>query len=60
MKRSVLLLALLGLAACDGAADPAPVAVAGVESCVLPTDLPAPRRTHPRQVRILPKSRDFH
>ncbi|RCW88923.1 error-prone DNA polymerase [Paracoccus lutimaris] len=22
--------------------------------------LPAPRRTHPRQVRILPKSRDFH
>ena len=25
-----------------------------------PTDLPAPRRTHPRQVRILPKSRDFH
>ena len=26
----------------------------------VPADLPTPRRSHPRQVRILPKSRDFH
>lgn len=25
-----------------------------------PADLPTPRRSHPRQVRIMPKSRDFH
>jgi hypothetical protein len=24
------------------------------------TDGPAPTRTHPRNVRIMPKSRDFH
>ena len=52
MKRPPLLVLLLLLVACDGANDPAPVVVAGVESCVLPTDLPAPRveRVRPDEV----------
>lgn len=52
MKRTVLLVALLGLVACDGAVDPAPVVVAGAESCVLPARLPAPEmeRVRPDEV----------
>lgn len=52
MKRPVRLLSLLLLAACDGAVDPAPVTVAGVESCVLPADLPPPEmeRVRPEEV----------
>lgn len=52
MKRPALLVLFLLLAACDGAADPAPVVGAGVESCILPTELRAPRmeRVRPGEV----------
>lgn len=53
MKPPALLLALLLLAACDGVADPAPVAVVAVDSCVLPEDLPAPRMEQVRPDEVV-------
>ena len=53
MRPLALLLPLLLLVACDGAADRAPVVIANDESCVLPTSLPAPEMERVRDDEVV-------